>query len=344
MKMRASIGFSFLALTTIVLCKGVMSKRLMYVWDKEFVANEESCGVSEAKSESQTCLKAVHIEKLVHACKHAEVSRVLFSFPQAELQRCDSKVVNTVRALHEAGIQVHQLYAESTPSFGEKKMVSEVSKFNDNCAAEDQRGMFDGVAVNNEAFEKCCGDDCGQGAIEQMTAFVNNVRIARDLSRPLPFHFSIAWHWGVCGSEPLEIEYEGKTQSVTQHLIDIVDSVDVQVAWSEASEMIRRAKIAGYDHSHGDTSFFVLAYTNAVPNDDCRLTFFPYQTECAVGESTERGLFSELSKIEASLPHANGGIHYYSNAYFSGLPGWKRDHIARIGRETDISRDSALEP
>ena len=119
-------------------------------------------------------------------------------------------------------------------------------------------------------------------------------------------------------------------------MIDITDSVDVQVAWSEvrffrfifgrstdlhthtqAPEMIRRARVAGYADST-EKPFFVLAYTNKV--EDCRLSFFP--EECVVGDSTEQGLFDAFETIESELTSAKGGIHYYSDAYFSNLPGW----------------------
>ena len=322
------------------------SKRLMYVWNKEFRARDDTCGIEEAKTEQPaSCFESVRAERLSRACKRADVDRVLYSFPQDALERCDDNVIETLRTLHGNGVKIYQLYAASTPSFPEIEMVSHVSTFNEKCA-KDETETFDGVAVNNEAFQKCCDETCDSDAIQRMVSFVNSVRLARDRARPLPFHFSIAWHWGVCGpnNDPLTVTYEGVTQSVTKHLIDIADSTDVQVAWSEATEMVRRAKIAGYDRVREDGTYFVLAYTNAVPNDDCRLTFFPYETACAVGESTERGLFSELSKIEAALPHASGGIHYYSNAYFSGLPGWGCSKQLRHGIEGNRKEDDTQAP
>jgi hypothetical protein len=123
-------------------------------------------------------------------------------------------------------------------------------------------------------------------------------------------------------------------------MIDIADSVDVQVAWSEASEMIRRARVAGYSES-SEKPFFVLAYTNKV--DDCRLTFFPFRERCVVGDSTQEGLFQAFDAIEDKLTNAKGGIHYYSDSYFSNLPGWPSSStsVATTSRGEELS---TLEP
>jgi len=260
----------------------------------------------------------------VNSVKRAGVDKILFSFPQVELKKCSKRVVETLRTLHEEHVKVYQLYAASDSAFSEKNMVGEVLRFNEKCEQQ-----FDGVAVNNEAFVKCCDDSCDD---DHAVQFLRNMKETKRNAFPLPFHFSISWHWGECSPDrPFKITLDGVTKSATEHMIDIVDSVDVQVAWSEASEMIRRARVAGYSSSSSSSSsvvssssqfFVVLAYTNRVPNNDCRLTFFPYQEHCAVGESTQQGLFETFDTIERELKHAQGGIHYYSDAYFSNLPGW----------------------
>lgn len=42
-------------------------------------------------------------------------------------------------------------------------------------------------------------------------------------------HYSVSWHWGRCGSTQKLITYNGKTQVAVRHMIDIFDSLDVQV-------------------------------------------------------------------------------------------------------------------
>lgn len=92
--------------------------------------------------------------------------------------------------------------------------------------------------------------------------------------------------------------------------------------------MIERAQVAGYDYwaamaeeTRGE--FYVLAYLNDV--DDCRTTFFPYATTCRIEhDATQAGMFGAFDEIEAALPGTTGGIHYYSNAFASNLPGWPK--------------------
>ena len=105
--------------------------------------------------------------------------------------------------------------------------------------------------------------------------------------------------------------------------------------------MIRRARVAGYADST-EKPFFVLAYTNKV--EDCRLSFFP--EECVVGDSTEQGLFDAFETIESELTSAKGGIHYYSDAYFSNLPGWLRVRVPASSSKSERGKASAtaLEP
>ena len=302
-------------ITIILLLLCVTNARLMYVWDKEFERSED-CGIEDTQKTS--CFHRVHVQRLKKSIHRAEVDTVLFSFPQNELKRCSERVVSTLRELREEKVKVYQLYAASDAAFSEQHMVQEVNRFNEHCGE-----TFDGVAVNNEAFVKCCDDTCDQS---QALTFLENMKRTKDNASPLPFHFSIAWHWGDCSKKPFDITLDGITKSATQHMIDIADSVDVQVAWSEAPEMIRRARVAGYSDS--EKPFFVLAYTNKV--EDCRLTFFP--GECVVGDSTEKGLFDAFEAVESELTSAKGGIHYYSDAFFSDLPGWPSCNSLRRGK------------
>lgn len=42
-------------------------------------------------------------------------------------------------------------------------------------------------------------------------------------------HYSVSWHWGRCGDTQKMMTFNGKTQDAVHHMIDIFDSVDVQV-------------------------------------------------------------------------------------------------------------------
>ena len=89
---------------------------------------------------------------------------------------------------------------------------------------------FDGVAVNNEAYSHI---KCHSGVVEQRKYLQNlnmiKTEAMKQLYGHLLTHFSVGYHWGHCGGTPKMITYNGKSQEATRHMIDIFDSVDVQV-------------------------------------------------------------------------------------------------------------------
>lgn len=75
------------------------------------------------------------------------------------------------------------------------------------------------------------------------------------------------------------------SKNVGEHMVDIVDSIYVQVAWSKprlAGKMIKRAKylceMSTLAENYLDKEFYVLAEASIYANyfsSDCRLSFFP---------------------------------------------------------------------
>jgi len=153
---------------------------------------------------------------------------------------------------------------------------------------------------------------------------------------PLPLHFSVSWNWWCCdcGADVERlVTWNGEEKKALADMIDLVYSVDVQVAWNVGSTMIDRAQNP-YDYldvtKQGQTSttaFYVLAHTN--PNTVRRLSFSP-RTEgatvaedtCSTGDRTEAGMFFPLDAIMTALPNADGGIHFVGGVFLTGMPCW----------------------
>lgn len=91
---------------------------------------------------------------------------------------------------------------------------------------------FDGVAVNNEAYAaiKCSSD------LNQRTTYLDRLQEIHDGAQKqrhgrLLTHFSVSWHWGQCNGQSQPFLWRGKTSDASHHMIDIFDSIDVQVNW-----------------------------------------------------------------------------------------------------------------
>ena len=88
---------------------------------------------------------------------------------------------------------------------------------------------LDGVATNNEAYAgiKCAVDT-------KRTAYLDNLQnIVKEAGNQtygkLLTHYSVSWNWGQCNGGKNMITWNGKTQDANHHMIDIFDSIDVQV-------------------------------------------------------------------------------------------------------------------
>lgn len=218
---------------------------------------------------------------------------------------------------------MYALFAASTADFPEQELAKRVVWYNSNCGGA--TGGFDGVAVNNEAFVKCQADQTAE------IAFLQNIANTKANIGALPLHMSMAWHWGRCsttggGTVPNTMLFNGAVKTATEHMIDILDSVDVQVAWNTGSTMASRAVEAGHTYFVASgypvcKRFYVLAYTNS--NSNCKLTFFPYESgvgACSTSaDNSEAGMWAAFADVQALLSDTDVGIHYYTGALSSGL-------------------------
>ena len=119
-------------------------------------------------------------------------------------------------------------------------------------------------------------------------------------------------------------------------MVDIVDSVDVQVAYIKNSTMTSRST-PPYQYwvdkaNKSDTSkVYVLAYTN--PTDLCQTSFSPHidgsntaEDTCSfstINPRTEAGMFQGFDYVESQLPLIKGGIHFMNGVFGSGITaGW----------------------
>ena len=212
-------------------------------------------------------------------------------------------------------------------------MVGDLNLFNNNCGSATV--YFDGASVNNEHFTSIKECNAGHDAAQQ--TFLDNLASTAANASPLPLHFSISWNWWCCdcsqgGSERI-VNWQGVSKNALEHMVDIADSVDVQVAWNVGNTMAHRS-LSPYLYwdktKRGTTSttgFYVLAYTN--PNSDCRLSFAPHTKgaatdtdTCTTGDRSERGMFEAFDEVTVGLPHAQGGIHFIGGAFSTGMPGW----------------------
>ena len=87
---------------------------------------------------------------------------------------------------------------------------------------------FDGLAVNNEAYDRSWSD---LQAIQYLD-YLRDLHIEAS-AYGLRTHYSIGWHWGREGTpsstEERIITWNGLSANVTEHMVRIFDSVDIQV-------------------------------------------------------------------------------------------------------------------
>ena len=249
---------------------------------------------------------------------------------------CDEELLTTLGEAHALGIEVYGLFSSSDAAFSEQNMVGGLNDFNTNCGTSS--AQFAGASVNNEHFTSV--KQCVVGNEGAQLQFLDDLEATRINASPLPLHFSVSWNWECCSCgaatyQRRELEWNGNTKSALEHMIDIADSVDVQVAWNTGSTMTSRSQ-APYDYWEANhmgttstTSFSVLAYTN--PNTDCRQSFAPHtkgattaSDTCATGTRTEEGMYAAFDTVRLTQPNTDGGIHYMGGVYSSGMVGWPK--------------------
>jgi len=326
----------------------------MYVWSKAFDADAESCsGVYPASKTgtNATCFQhswedVTARERLWASCSlpGREIRRIFLSDVKRRVENdgyaddfsnCDALLITTLIEAHENGVEVYALYATSDADFSEKDLVADINQFNTKCGLT---AAFDGVAINNEYFSSV--KECNEDNTEKQIKVLNDLKTAADNALPLPLHFSVAWNWHCCDCRSESyvertLLFNGQNKNALEHMIDITDSVDVQVAWNEASNMNKRSLrpytywVSNKAGTTNNTAFYVLAYTN--PNKDCRLSFSPHvkggeesSDTCSKGNRTEAGMFAAFDEVQSSQSQTRGGIHYMSGVFSTGMPGWPK--------------------
>eukprot|EP00500_Bicosoecida_sp_ms1_P001374 CAMPEP_0203811690 /NCGR_PEP_ID=MMETSP0115-20131106/3711_1 /ASSEMBLY_ACC=CAM_ASM_000227 /TAXON_ID=33651 /ORGANISM="Bicosoecid sp, Strain ms1" /LENGTH=489 /DNA_ID=CAMNT_0050720521 /DNA_START=138 /DNA_END=1604 /DNA_ORIENTATION=+ len=334
----------------------------MYVWDDAFFNNGDCPGADPAnwgneadcfeQAWSSQSLRSklwasvrtdVPAERRVSRIALSKIKDIVAGSAAGSASCATAAAANlkaTLREAHDASVdvEVYALLATSDAAFSEKDHALMVVAWNEHCA-DTAAEQFDGIAINNEHFSSI---KCVSGAEADMVTFLDDMAEAKANAGTLPVHMSLGWHWGWCsvsGGVPNDIEWGGVTKKATEHMIDILDSFDVQVAWNTAATMADRAHDAGYqyfvDNYSGSKQFYVLAYLNEV--DDCRQSFFPVDS-CATGDLTEQGVWDAFDDMvdaaavtsAVAVPLARGGLHYYRGVYSTGFPGWPEHDAAPV--------------
>lgn len=298
---------------------------------KEDNSRSSICGLPEAVAGTPGCVSSAwdSMDKLADlwaACTipGRKINRIFFSKLPIDGEECDPRTEAVLEGAHARNIEVYMLFAENDAVFSTRLMVQSAVAYNARCPTH----RFDGIAIRNEYFSSV---RCGLKDIVAETDFLVDLHAAKENAGNLPLHFSVSWIWAECAGLERRVTYplvNGVEKGIGEHMLGLVDSVDVQVGWSIGDEMARRAERYFYEYhvraKRNSKDFYVLAYTN--PLTDCRRTFFPHGTSgCEiVNKPTQEGLWEALDEVERRLPLARGVIYYYGMAYASNLPGWPK--------------------
>ena len=210
-------------------------------------------------------------------------------------EACPVELMTTIAEAHQRGMKVYALFGDDCHDLCEKEKVADVADYNDICReVAGNVVQFDGVALNNEYLGMAseCGGRTDIDPDPNVRDSRDNAQIwldlldglatAKERARGLSIHFSLGHSWAYCRDDsPREIEWRNNRKKVVEHMMDMVDSVDIQVAWAyvsddgrppEEQEIVERAQFyhdywfgtLRRDFDEANPSFFVLAYTNPV--------------------------------------------------------------------------------
>jgi hypothetical protein len=333
----------------------------MYVWTRGFDSTAPQCvGIYPPNKDGDNASCFNHNwettearEKLFASCSipGREITRLFVEDVRSRIENggynadgvCDGDLMALLSEAHERGISIYALFSVSNADFSESYMAVYPNEFNELCGTD--KIYFDGVAVNNEYFSQiraCSADDINDVYIAEQQDHLDRLALAKQNAHPLPLHFSISWNWDCCSCssssyatrELLWPAVGGSSMSVVQHMVNIVDSVDVQVAYIKNSTMTTRST-KPYEYwedkvnKSPSSKVYTLAYTN--PTDLCQTSFSPHikgsstaEDSCSIGnERTEAGMFQGFDYVESQLTHIKGGIHFMNGVFASGITeGW----------------------
>ncbi len=218
--------------------------------------------------------------------------------------------------------KLYALLSTNDVAVSEQDHVPYVVWYNDTCAVNASQ-RFDGVAVNNEGWNdvKCTSVVAEQDYLDNLQA----IAYAADLqiNGTLATHYSIGWKWSFCDSTEVTVVWDGTIQPATYHMIDVFDSVDVQVAFVNPVTVADRATTAGYAHAVTEGKpFHVLSFVNKTSSGACTTTHFPYfcastwSNPARTDDYLMENIFDDFALN--GIPDAIGGIHFFRGVYSTG--------------------------
>lgn len=295
---------------------------------------------------------------------------------------CDETVMATIAAAHQRGVRVYGLYDDEEIDFGAAiEQSRRIKRYNDHCGGRFGAAVkFDGVASNNEKWKDLNTEDCDDPNHVEKLQWLTGLQATKEAAGGLPLHLSIGYRWGYCNWRSAEenrvinyLEWNGSRKPAYEHMMDIADSVDIQVAWYKPSSQVDRALVQynywfaqdGVSVDDDQGTFYVTAYVNPVADEDpeshrdCYQSFAPHlkttdnttviPEECGCDDSeipcdrTQNGLWNVFDTVEDLLPGSRMAIHYYGGVYSTGLTdGWpvnKPERKARTGEPCSIDAD-----
>jgi hypothetical protein len=239
--------------------------------------------------------------------------------------------------VHWSGVHVYALFANSQALFSKSVMATYPNRFNANCGMD--KIYFNRVAVNNEYFTniKACDEITSKYTVNVAAQqnHLNKLKLTANNVAPLPLHFLVSWNWECCScstNKTRNLEWpagSGNMKSTLVHMVNIVDSIDVQVAFITPDAMASRSTpVYHYWNLKANKSktsrVYTLAYTN--PTDNCRTSFSPHKEgstsatdSCPFGMRTEARMYQGFDYVESWLPLARGVIHFMNWVYGSGI-------------------------
>lgn len=330
--------------TSCFQCQRAASRKQysMYVWTTGFDRDVSGCGEAEFMTWNSHGHCFTHVwdtaqkrSWLWATCNlpGREVSAIYISDVHHNLKaaydtgNCKTADITTVKQMileghtQVANLKIYGLYAVSDIDVTEKDLVKYIVHYNDVCAANsDER--FDGVATNNEAYAQIkCGDMTARLTyLDNLQKIVTEAR--KQTHGTLLTHYSVSWHWGQCNGSPSMMTWNGKTSDVSHHMIDIFDSIDVQVGYIIHPQIADRMRTAGYAYAVSlNKQMFTTVYTNR--ESPCQITFFP-DDACHIKGHNETAMFAVFDEFAAhGIGSARPCIHYFRGVYSTGVvTGW----------------------
>lgn len=335
-------------------CPAVSKEYLLYSWSTGWDntvdgCTEEAYMVFDDAPENEICFTHTwntpyKRNKLFNACNilGREVGTLLLSDIRWTVENahtsgdCSSDEVSYLRETLALGhmysvanIKIYGLLSIGGASVNERFVVPHMVWYNENCAEADSE-KFDGVAVNNEAFNKSWTSE------DHIDYLTNLKEIALNAEGKLKTHYSIGWHWYKDNDGArIDLDFEGTTKNVLEHIIDIFDSTDVQVSTVKESNMICKLQksfdtsecgtapnIWDYSQLVGKTMYALLYTNKGTDSDSCSTHFFP-RTDCSGATDwtlyhSEAAMWTEIDTATTALPGFIPAFHYYRGGYSSG--------------------------